>query len=195
MSTMFSFGHAHDYFETTIQNARNAVERAQLSALEERFDEIVDTITQQFALTAVELGEPTASTEEVVVEANRFAGAGFFAPGQSVRRPGTRVTISVPFTGSTGLLQHQPQTFDLAPNEATIAGTTVYLIRDFVDPQTEQVKAWRDQELGRLRSRVGNANAAVAGFNDRLKAQVVLIAENRRTRLRGQRSLEDELNS
>jgi hypothetical protein len=193
--SMFSMGQAYDYFERRTAEALATVEREQLSALEAGLDEIVDRIVQRFVLSRIELGEYHADTEEVTVRANRFSGAGFYAPGQDVNRPGTRVTISVPFTGSSELLLYQPQAFDIAPVEAVVQNDTVVIVRDFVDPQTDQVRAWRDQELERLKSRVSNANNGVPGFNNQLTARVSQAAAQRRSRLRDQNSLRDDLNN
>jgi hypothetical protein len=194
MTTMFSMGDADAFFAARIREALSSVEDEDLATLEERLPETIDRVSSVYALKPIELGEAKASTEDVTIRPNRFGGAGFHAPGQNVDRAATRVTITLPFTGSGELLRYRPQTFDLLPVETTVRSSSVDFSRDFVQPQTNEVKAWRDGELERLRQRIANANAAVSAFNDRLKAQVAQAAEGRRRRLQSQKSLKDELN-
>lgn len=82
--------------------------------LQAHTEQRVREIVEKHWLTEVVLGDYNVDTSEVTVRANRFESLGFVAPGQNVVRKGTRITVTIPFSGSADLLLFQPREFDMA---------------------------------------------------------------------------------
>jgi hypothetical protein len=113
--------------------------------------------------------------------------------------PGTRVVVSVPFTGDYWIFQYRTNPYSSLFPRAEVrgsreGGTLQITIARPHDAPPEEFKATLDRELKLVRECVDRANKQVEGHNSSLVAHVKAYSVDRRARLGKHAGLADLLN-
>ncbi|MFT3937782.1 hypothetical protein [Rhodopseudomonas sp.] len=150
-------------------------------------DDLVQAIAADAYLPPLQLGEPVSQipTEfrNTVIFPMRVPADGFI------------YSVEVPYTGASGLLNHQPDTHDLEkPTVARIDSRNMQgsvLIRRAAigDVTTEELRASFDAEIAKINKYIGYQAIQIDPFNASLEQEARRIVNGRRTRLLNARHL------
>ncbi len=154
-------------------------------------DDLIQAIAANAYLPPLKLGEPIAQTptevKDTIVFPLTFPTDGFI------------YSVEVPYTGASGLFNHEPNTHDNAKptvsrlNSQNMMGSLT--INRFVvgDVSAEELKTSFDDEIGRINKYIGYQAVQLEPFNASLQDQAKRIIHGRRDRLLKARHLASSL--
>lgn len=106
---------------------------------------------------------------------------------------GTRVTITVPFSGESNAFQIQPSTFNLNPPRASISGSNLLLAFEGTSLDGVEVKAQIDRALSDIKGWLQNLATNVTPFNASLHHLAKQQIDQRRSKLLNDQELVSSL--
>jgi hypothetical protein len=109
-------------------------------------------------------------------------------PASPVPIIGFRYMVEVPYTGASGLLNHQPERFDLDKprarrNAGSMQGSLFFSRVASTDVPSEQIKAAIDAEMAKVQKYIDYQALQIDPFNASLRDEALKIVNGRRDRL------------
>lgn len=141
--SLFSNGDLHEALMNNVESLRNEVDHLPADHPALHRDELYVGLLSKWGANLLRLDE-TAISEEDVVRKDHF--------GDAVRLAGTRVTVSVPFSGDTDLWHLCPREFGLTRPRGMVNRSTLVISNLFEGVPTSQNAAnWYSQIMQTIR--------------------------------------------
>jgi hypothetical protein len=153
-------------------------------------------IAQRYTLAPIVIADAAkrADVRETRVDARMFANRVVFDESRPVCVDGTKVTLSLPFTGTVDLLSLQPGTWDGSHPQGAVAGNELIFERAWLDtPAGPEVEAWVSQTIGDLRKHTGWQEQQIRSHNESLETAAIQAINSRRSSLLAKRNLQASL--
>lgn len=106
---------------------------------------------------------------------------------------GTKVTLTVPFSGDPNIFKCRASTYTTAPPMAQVHGGEILIVMHVLDEDGEQVRQRLEGTLAEIERYLGYARADVGGSNSAIRQQVGERVEARRQKILRDRSLVESL--
>jgi hypothetical protein len=160
-------------------------------ALAQTVDQLAAELIEKFRVEPLVLdwGAMTVSSKDTKIDVSGDWNRAIFDRGSPFYIDGTELTFHIPFTGERDLFKFQPSTFTLNPPRGIVADHELRLVASAAADSREGLKAALDGEVAKVKMYVDNANADVAGFNERLDGAASAAAERRRAKVLADRDL------
>lgn len=171
----------------TIENHRKKI-REEIDAISDErllatdIQELVDFITEKWALDFPVLGEPEVSNERVKMEVGRY-GRGYARRGdESFLVDAESFTLEVPFGGDPDLFYHRGNSINMNPPRATITGQKLLYTVTQREPKPEELNQQFDRFLSDIEHNFTWLRGDTEQFNTSIPELVSQIVEERRKR-------------
>jgi hypothetical protein len=117
-----------------------------------------------------------------------------FGPGPH-HVPGTSVSVHVPFDGEKDVFLLRPNPFSMSPPRAVISGQEVIVTvsgpADSLNP--DALRKQLEETISQIQIHLDRARTEIGPYNDGLRSNVRGLLERRRSKVLGDRSLEETL--
>jgi len=150
-------------------------------------DDLIQAIAADAYLRPLQLGEPISHTP------TEFKNTIVFP--MTVPTDGFIYSVEVPYTGASGLLNHQPDKHDLDKptvariNPRDMQGLVLIRRAAIGDVTTEELRASFDAEIAKINKYIGYQAVQIDPFNASLEREAQRIVNGRRARLLNARDL------
>lgn len=184
-----------------IQPKTNAIPEAQFLNTDD--DTIVESIVSEMEVQPLELHEDAMKMEqeETKVDASHRIEYAIFGQGGPVMVPGLKITVSIPYTGDTGLWKLKPNrwrsTFPRANVRRPGADGIGYLDITISQPSNTSSEVYKkilESTLGDIRFYLDGQKAQIEQKNKELEGKVRGAVAARRARLQKHASVIEALN-
>jgi hypothetical protein len=145
-------------------------------------DDLIESIADDAHLPPIELHTDKGVSHTPVEVSNMRIGI------SPVPIDGFRYAIEVPYTGASGLFNHQPETYDLDKptaqlNSHSMRGSIIISRIATAEVTPDQLKEAFDAELAKVQKYIGFQALQIDPFNAALKDEAAKIVHSRRDRL------------
>jgi hypothetical protein len=145
-------------------------------------DDMIEAISQDAYLPPIQLHADKGISHPPIQISNTIVN------GSGVPINGFRYSIEVPYTGASGLFNHQPETHDLDKptaqlNSHSMKGSIILNRIATAEVTPEELKVTFDAELDKVRRYIGYQAIQIDPFNASLKTEAARIVQGRRDRL------------
>jgi hypothetical protein len=144
--------------------------------------DMIEAISQEAYLQPLELYQGKGVSHAPIEVNNSIVGT------SAVPISGFRYTVEVPYTGASGLFNHQPETYDLDKptaqlNSHSMRGSLIFSRIATAEVTEEELAASFDAEIVKVRKYIGYQALQIDPFNASLKDEAARIIHGRRDRL------------
>jgi len=186
--SLFCRGDLHDFLEERKRQAVCEVGSVDADTLVSNAEDVCRALVGKFKLELPVLNREAmqASCKEADIP---FVGR---RPGVSYAK-GTRVTVTIPFTGDQELFYLRPSQFSLAPPEAEVTASELRLTLETTTHDDKELRREIEGTLDAIGLHLANAKEQVDRFHPELEREVEGAVIARKKRLLEQRGMMERL--
>jgi hypothetical protein len=185
--TLFDAGELRDYLGRRREAMTDEIERYDRNRfLNTTAAALVEYFVDKYQCNAPKLDETRLSVDqtEVKVDVSQFRDRFVRDRSRPLLRPGTRISLILPFEGEAELLQYTPSTrFMNGGAQAYVDANRIVMEYLSDNPDEQALRRWKDDVLSTVRQYVGWLTADVANWNRALSSDAKHAIEARRDRL------------
>lgn len=128
-----------------------------------------------------------------VQDAQLEVASQYFPDRGPVKVSGSRMTVAVPFEGTTEVFARRPSTRQMVDIRGKVKGNEILLKYEWRGSDTEAVLGSIESDVGRIEQHLAWAATDIGPYNERLPADALAAVQSRRQKILADRQLESGL--
>jgi hypothetical protein len=180
---LFSQRNLTTLLKDQVQKMENAIDELSDDVfLQNSSHDMIETISQDAYLQPLELHQDKGVSHPPTEISNTVVGT------SPVPISGFRYAIEIPYTGASGLFNHQPETYDLDKptawlNSHSMQGSLIFSRISTAEVTKEELAASFEAEIAKVRTYIEFQALQIDPFNASLRDEAARIVHGRRDRL------------